>query len=220
MLVRTPKSGCLAGGGPYTVRTMPAPPESLANIPNVLSFARIPLAVLIFICIGHGWWLAALAVFSVAAFTDWLDGWWARKYGPLTLVGRNLDTVTDKILVCGTFVYLAPVESAGIPTWAAVLVLSRELLVTAVRGVIEATGQKFGADQFGKLKMGLQCAVLIGVFLLQWWRAEGFSSEVLAVLEPVQVALFWAMVAATVGSAAQYLVKAQRMLKAQGTRPA
>ncbi|QDU19369.1 CDP-diacylglycerol--glycerol-3-phosphate 3-phosphatidyltransferase [Urbifossiella limnaea] len=190
---------------------MPAP-ESLANIPNLLSFARIPLAVVLFVCVVQRWWLAGLLLFLVAAFTDWLDGWWARRFGPLTLVGRNLDTVTDKVLVCGTFVYLAPVPEAGIPTWAAVLVLSRELIVTAVRGVIEATGQKFGADWFGKLKMGFQCAVLIGVFLIQWWRTEGFSADVLALLEPVQLVLFWLMVAATVGSGVQYLVKGHRML--------
>jgi CDP-diacylglycerol---glycerol-3-phosphate 3-phosphatidyltransferase len=204
--------------GRYTVRTMPAA-ESLANIPNVLSFARIPLAVLLFVCIVHAWWLAGLFLFLVAAFTDWLDGWWARRYGPLTLVGRNLDTVTDKILVCGTFVYLVPVPDAGIPTWAAVLVLSRELLVTAVRGVIEATGQKFGADWFGKLKMGFQCAVLIGVFLTLWWEAEGLSAAVLAVLKRVQEALFWVMVGATVGSGVQYLVKGHRMLRAAYDRP-
>jgi CDP-diacylglycerol---glycerol-3-phosphate 3-phosphatidyltransferase len=198
---------------------MPAAPEPLANIPNLLSLARIPLAVLLFVCVVQRWWLAGLLLFLVAAFTDWLDGWWARRYGPLTLVGRNLDTVTDKVLVCGTFVYLAPVPEAGIPTWAAVLVLSRELLVTAVRGVIEATGQKFGADWFGKLKMGFQCAVLIGVFLIQWWKAEGFSADVLGLLEPVQVALFWLMVASTVGSGVQYLVKGHRMLKTASAPP-
>lgn len=198
---------------------MPAA-EPLANVPNLLSFARIPLAVLLFICVVHRWWLAGLLLFLVAAFTDWLDGWWARRYGPQTLVGRNLDTVTDKVLVCGTFVYLAPVPEAGIPTWAAVLVLSRELLVTAVRGVIEATGQKFGADWFGKLKMGFQCAVLIGVFLIQWWKAEGFSADVLALLEPVQLGLFWLMVASTVGSGLQYLVKGHRMLRTIPDKPA
>lgn len=191
---------------------MPVPSEPLFNAPNVLSFSRIPLAVVLFACIGYDLWLAALVVFLVATATDWVDGWWARRYGPLTLIGRNLDPLTDKVLVCGAFVYLTPVAGAGVPTWAAVLVLSRELVVTAVRGVVEATGQKFGADRFGKLKMGLQCAVLIGVFLLQWWRAEGFAPAVLALLEPVQTVLFWAMVAATVGSGVQYLVKARRML--------
>jgi CDP-diacylglycerol--glycerol-3-phosphate 3-phosphatidyltransferase len=188
------------------------PPEKLVNVPNILSLSRIPLAAVLFVCVARGWWLPALLVFLVAAFTDWLDGWWARRWGPLTMVGRNLDTVTDKVLVCGSFVYLVPVKDSGIEAWAAVLVLSRELLVTALRGMVEATGRKFGADRWGKLKMGLQCAVLIGVLLIQWWRAEGFPTAVLAVLEPTQEVLFWAMVVATVGSGVQYAAKARTVL--------
>jgi CDP-diacylglycerol--glycerol-3-phosphate 3-phosphatidyltransferase len=191
------------------------PPESLVNVPNLLSASRLPLAVALFACIVHHAWLAALIVFVVAAITDWMDGWWARKYGPLTLVGRNLDTLTDKVLVCGAFVYLIP-ENVGIDPWMVTVVVCRELIVTGIRGVVEATGHKFGADWFGKLKMVLQCAVLIGVFLIQWWRAEGFSSAVLDVLDPVQRVLVWAMLLATIGSGLQYVVKAAKVL---GPRP-
>ncbi len=191
-----------------------AAPESLFNVPNLLSAARIPLAIVLFACIDHELWLAGLIVFLVACATDWLDGWWARRYGPLTLVGRNLDPLTDKVLVCGAFIYLIPVEPAGILPWMVTVVISRELVVTGIRGIVEATGQKFGADWFGKLKMGLQCAVLIGVLLIQWGRAAGFSRNLLDVLEPVQLVLLYAMLAATIGSGVQYLVKAARLLKA------
>ena len=61
--------------------------------------------------------------------------------------------------------------------------------------------------------MVLQCAVLIGVLLIQWWQAAGLSSAVLDVLNPVQLVLLWLMLAATVGSGAQYVVKAARLLK-------
>jgi len=64
------------------------------------------------------------------------------------------------------------------------------------------------------LKMGLQCAVLIGVLLIQWLRTLGGTADLLAVLDPVQAVLLWAMLAATVGSGGQYLVKAARMLRA------
>src|SRR5215210_2742810 len=99
--------------------TAPPPPpnDPLVNVPNALSFARIPLAVVVFACTVHAMWLVALVVFVVACATDWLDGWWARKYGPLTLVGRNLDPLADKILVCGAFIYLVPVPAAGILPW-------------------------------------------------------------------------------------------------------
>jgi CDP-diacylglycerol--glycerol-3-phosphate 3-phosphatidyltransferase len=195
---------------------MPAPapssPDPLLNVPNLLSLARIPLAVVLFVCITYHAWLVGLLVFIAACITDWLDGWWARKYGPLTLVGRNLDPLADKILVCGAFIYLLLVPGAGIDPWMVVVVVGREILVTGIRGMVEATGQKFGADWFGKLKMGLQCAVVIGVLLIAWWRAAGFTPAVLDLLESAQLGLLWAMLAATVGSGAQYVVKAARML--------
>lgn len=187
--------------------------ESLLNVPNLLSFVRIPLAVALFACIVAQLWLVGLVLFIVACATDWLDGWWARRYGPLTLVGRNLDPLADKILVCGAFIYFIPVRDAGILPWMVTVVVVRELLVTGIRGMVEATGRKFGADWFGKLKMGLQCAVLIGVLLIQWGRATGFTPSVLDVLERVQVGLLWLMLAATIGSGGQYVVKAVRLLK-------
>lgn len=202
-------------GGLTPPSSPPLPPggEPLVTIPNLLSLARIPLAVVLFACIAYQAWPAALVVFLVASATDWLDGWWARQYGPLTLVGRTLDPLTDKVLVCGTFIYLLPEPGAGLDPWMVVVVVGRELVVTGVRGMVEAAGKKFGADWFGKLKMGLQCAVLIGIFLLLWWRSAGFSPEILAVLEPVQLGLLWVMLAATLGSGMQYLVKAVRLLR-------
>ncbi len=191
----------------------PAASEPLLHVPNLLSFVRIPLAVVLFVCIVYEWWLAGLIVFLVATATDWFDGWWARKYGPLTLVGRNLDPLADKVLVCGAFIYLIPVPQAGILPWMVTVVVCRELLVTGLRGMVEAAGKKFGADWFGKLKMGLQCAVLIGVLLLAWLRTLPGTSDVLAVLDPVQLVLLWAMLAATVGSGVQYVVKAARILR-------
>ena len=133
------------------------PPPRLLTTPNLLSAARVPLAVILFVCIVSSAWLAGLLVFLIAAATDWLDGWWARRYGQLTLVGRNLDPLADKVLVCGAFIYLMPVPEAGIDPWMVTVVVCRELIVTGLRGIVEATGQKFGADWFGKLKMVLQC---------------------------------------------------------------
>ena len=187
------------------------PSEPLVNVPNVLSASRVPLAVGLFACVVHQAWLLGLILFLIATATDWLDGWWARKYGPLTLVGRNLDPLADKILVCGAFIYLIPVKDAGILPWMVTVVVCREILVTGLRGMVEATGKKFGADWFGKLKMGLQCAVLIGVYLIEWLRGLG-APDALAVLEPVQLVLLWAMLLATIGSGLQYVVKAARML--------
>jgi CDP-diacylglycerol---glycerol-3-phosphate 3-phosphatidyltransferase len=192
-------------------RAMTSSPEPLLNVPNLLSFARVPLAIVLFICIAREAWLLGLIIFVLACLTDWLDGWWARRYGPLTLVGRNLDPLADKILVCGAFIYLILVKDAGIAPWMVVVVVGRELAVTGIRGMVEATGRKFGADWFGKLKMVLQCAVLIGVFLILWLQTRN-TGRLLALLEPVQILLLWAMLLATIGSGVQYVVKAARLL--------
>lgn len=191
----------------------PAAPESLLNVPNLLSLSRVPLAAVVFACIVHEAWLAGLIAFLVATATDWVDGWWARRYGPLTLVGRNLDPLTDKILVCGTFIYLISAREAGIEPWMVTVVVCRELLVTGLRGMVEATGKKFGADWFGKLKMALQCAVLIGVLLIAWLRTVAGAESLLGPLGHVQLVLLWMMLAATIGSGVQYVVKATRLLK-------
>ena len=73
---------------PHAIDFVPA--REVWCIPNLLSLSRIPLAVVLCLCISRHWWLAGLISFIVAAITDWLDGWWARKFGPLTLLGRNL----------------------------------------------------------------------------------------------------------------------------------
>ena len=200
-------------GGLASLDPPKSPPEPLLNVPNLLSAARIPLAIMLFVCVVHLAWLAGLVVFLAATATDWLDGWWARKYGPLTLVGRNLDPIADKVLVCGAFIYLIPVPAAGIDPWMVTVVVIRELVVTGIRGIVEATGKKFGADWFGKLKMGLQCAVLIGVFLIQWLRTMEGAEPITTILEPVQRVLLGLMLLATLGSGLHYLVKASRLMR-------
>jgi len=183
----------------------------LWNAPNLLSLSRLPLAAFLVACVARELWAAALATFAAAAFTDWADGWWARRYGPLTAVGRNLDPLTDKVLVAGAFISLIPVAGANVAPWVATVVVCRELLVTGLRGIVEATGQKFGADWFGKLKMVLQCAAVVGVLLIQTLRGHGETAAADA-LAPVQSLLMAAMLVATVGSAAQYGVKAAKLL--------
>jgi CDP-diacylglycerol--glycerol-3-phosphate 3-phosphatidyltransferase len=188
-------------------------PNSLLAVPNLLSLSRLPLAVVLFACISFEAWPAALGVFAVAAATDWLDGWWARRFDQQSALGRNLDPLTDKVLIGGAFIYLIPVESAGIAPWMVTVVVCRELLITGLRGMVEATGKSFGADWFGKLKTVLQCAVLVGVLLLQTLRTTGLDPAVLGVLEVAQLVLLYGMLAATVGSALQYLVKAVKLLR-------
>jgi CDP-diacylglycerol--glycerol-3-phosphate 3-phosphatidyltransferase len=185
-------------------------PVPIRNIPNLLSLSRLPLTVVLCACIAAAAWPAALAVFVAAALTDWLDGWWARRFNQGTPLGRSLDPLTDKVLIGAAFIFLIPVPEAGIAPWMVAVVICRELLVTGLRGMVEATGQKFGADWFGKLKTVLQCATLIGALLLQ---SLGEANPLAEFLKPAHRVLLYAMLAATVGSMVQYAVKAARLLR-------
>src|SRR5262245_7297079 len=108
------------------------------NVPNLLSLSRLPLAALLFVLIAKGIWPGALVVFLVAALTDWLDGWWARRFNQGSALGRALDPLTDKVLVCGAFIFLIPGVEAGLTPWMVTIVVARELLVTGIRGMVES----------------------------------------------------------------------------------
>jgi len=138
--------------------------EPLLNVPNQLTTARIVLAIVMFVLLSQGWYKTSFALFVVTAGTDWLDGYWARKYHQITQLGRVLDPFADKLFICGTFIYLAAVapladgtSPSGIATWMAVVVTGRELLVTTLRTFVEQQGGDFSAKWIGKWKMALQC---------------------------------------------------------------
>jgi len=186
--------------------------SELLNVPNLLSFSRVPLTVVLCAAIAAEWWLVALLTFALAAFTDWLDGWWARKFNQLSAVGRALDPLTDKVLIASAFIFLIPVEKSGIHPWMVAVVVVREVLITGLRGIVEATGKSFGADWFGKLKTVLQCAVLIGVLLPKTLVANDWLSTVVPAIELLQLGLLVSMLVATVGSGCQYFVRAAKLL--------
>jgi CDP-diacylglycerol---glycerol-3-phosphate 3-phosphatidyltransferase len=187
--------------------------SSFWNVPNVLTLSRLPLAVVLFVCISYEAWFAALVIFGIAALTDWIDGWWARRFNQQSAFGRVFDPLTDKILLGGAFIFLIPVPEAGMKAWMATVIICRELLITGVRGYVESLGKKFGADWFGKLKTVLQCvslAVILGVLSV---RGQSWAENHLALLEALQFALLYAMLAATVGSGVQYCWRAVWLLR-------
>lgn len=188
-------------------------PSPLWNVPNLLSLSRLPLAAVLCACVSFAWWWPALVTFCVAAFTDWLDGWWARKFGPLSPAGRHLDPLTDKVLIATAFLFLIPVEGSGVTPWVVAVVIVRELLITGLRGIVEAAGKQFGADWFGKLKTVLQCAVLVAVLLRQAAIGSGVQEIIFSLLTYTTTALVWMMLVATVGSALQYVWKASKLLR-------
>jgi CDP-diacylglycerol--glycerol-3-phosphate 3-phosphatidyltransferase len=136
-------------------------PPKVLNVPNQLTLARLVLSIVVFGMIGLRWYAWATATFILAASTDWIDGYYARKYGQVTKLGRILDPFVDKIIICGAFIFLVAEPHSGIHAWMAVLVVAREILVTALRAYIEQRGGDFSANMSGKLKMVFQCVAVV-----------------------------------------------------------
>jgi CDP-diacylglycerol--glycerol-3-phosphate 3-phosphatidyltransferase len=187
-----------------TMLKAPRPP--VFNLPNQLTAARFVLALVLFALIECGLWIACIAVFALAALTDWLDGYLARKQGLTSTLGRNLDPLVDKVLICGAFIFLLPIASAGIYAWMVTVIVSRELIITSLRSFLENRGATFGADWLGKIKMVLQCAALFSIFLTLQVPVE-------ASLLWMRTVLVYAMLAATALSGLQYLWRAAHLLR-------
>src|SRR5438552_13765879 len=120
------------------------------NLPNQLTAARFVLAIVLFALIEVEQWIACIVVFALAAVTDWLDGYFARKQGLVSTLGRNLDPLVDKVVICGAFIFLLTEPRAGLVPWMVTVVVARELIITSLRSFLEHQGATFGADWLGK----------------------------------------------------------------------
>jgi CDP-diacylglycerol--glycerol-3-phosphate 3-phosphatidyltransferase len=135
------------------------------NVPNALSSLRLLLAIVVCFLIESQSYFLGMICFLVAASTDWIDGWWARKFNQVTKLGRILDPFVDKIIICGAMIALVGVVNSPLRPWMATIVVGRELLVTSLRGMIESQGGDFSAKWMGKWKMVLQCAAVVAVLI-------------------------------------------------------
>jgi CDP-diacylglycerol--glycerol-3-phosphate 3-phosphatidyltransferase len=165
-----------------------------------------------------GYYWTSFVLFIIAAGTDWLDGYYARKYGMVTTLGRILDPFADKVIICGTFMFLAADPGMadvkfGLRTWMVVVVVARELLVTTLRSFIEERGGDFSAKWSGKIKMVLQCiAAGACIFYLTY---EGTSTKAPLWVWLTLVGFVWAAVISTIYSGAIYVVAAIKQLQEQ-----
>ena len=181
--------------------------SKVMNLPNQLTSVRLALSLVLIGLIHFDWYWASFWVFLVAATTDWLDGYLARKYNLVTMLGRILDPFVDKIIMCGTFISLAAKPGSGVEAWLAVVIMGREMLVTALRSFLEQQGADFSASLAGKLKMVIQCvAAALSLFCLA--RKETSGIFWLALVVSV-----WASLAITIYSGAGYVRKAIGLLK-------
>lgn len=191
------------------------------NLPNAITLSRLVLTV-VFVAatsagglVGH---VIALVSFTIAAASDWLDGYLARKLGLVTPLGKLLDPLADKILVCAAFVYFS---ATGLcPVWATSLIIGREFLVTGLRQIAIEAGQVLAADNLGKWKTTFQLIFCItglvwltfsplanpGPFTRFWVSLSNPESW----LMPLSL---WAAVALTAISGFNYLWSSRNLLR-------
>lgn len=121
---------------------------------------------------GLGDWIA-LVSFVIAAISDFVDGYLARRWNQITPMGKLMDPLADKVLVCSAFVYLSAENLC--PVWVTVLIIAREFLVTGLRQIAVEAGHVMAADRLGKWKTCMQLTYCITC--LVWFAFRQLPSE-------------------------------------------
>ena len=180
------------------------------NLPNSLTLVRIfliPLLVVVLltnfegaVIFGVGKELVAAAIFAVAALTDWLDGFLARRRKQVTTFGQLMDPLADKLLITAALVSLVQMGLA--PAWMVAVILGRELGVTVLRSVAYSKGVTLAASSLGKAKMMTQVFAILTLILGREHLQQFFVLG--------QVALWMAVVTALV-SAGEYYARFMRV---------
>jgi CDP-diacylglycerol--glycerol-3-phosphate 3-phosphatidyltransferase len=204
-------------------------------LPNALTILRLLLAGVFFLVLNqyrypHAssailWW--AMAVHILAALTDVADGFLARRWHAESAFGRIMDPFCDKVLNLGALIYLAgprfvdpaAVQSffnmiSGVYPWMVVVMLARELLVTGIRGEMEAHGVNFGAKLSGKLKTLFQS---VGIPFILGIVALGPNEPGHEWMSWVREFFAYGMVLTTVLSGIPYIASAAKMSRQTGT---
>ena len=189
--------------------TTPAPPPIL-NIPNILTLARIaaiPLMAVLLLSPTQpaGFWAAAL--FSLASITDWLDGYLARRMGIVTVFGKFLDPIADKLIVMAALIMILPF--GRVPAWMVLVILGREIIITGLRGIASSEGIVIQASDLGKYKTIFQIVAIIGLLLhydYNW--LFGIDHQLVHVnMHNVGMFFLWIATLLTVWSGVDYLAR-------------
>ncbi|KUK14251.1 MAG: CDP-diacylglycerol--glycerol-3-phosphate 3-phosphatidyltransferase [Synergistetes bacterium] len=141
--------------------------------------------------------LASLILFSVASLTDYLDGRIARAKKIITDAGKILDPIADKILITGAFVSF--VQLGKVPAWIAIVVITREFLVTGLRTLAANKSIIISASFFGKAKMFLQTIAVFTILL-------GFN-------ETITLIVLWTTAIVTILSGLDYFIKNKEIIR-------
>lgn len=175
------------------------------NMPNKLTVFRVVLTPLFMGAMLWTTWkphyFVAVALFSIASITDYIDGSMARKSGQVTTFGKFLDPLADKILTTAALLCLLTVNYCSV--WVLMLVISRDFLVSSVRLVAMGEGKVVAANMWGKVKTSLQMVFIIAVIAMMGFQEAGLFTAV--PMKLVSNILMWALAAITVLSGVIYV---------------
>lgn len=170
---------------------------TISNKLTIFRIVLVPFFVWLMIADFSNANIYAMLIFAIASFTDYLDGYLARKRNEITNFGKFADPIADKILVVSALVCL--VERAIVPSWAVIIIIAREFIVSGLRMSAAAQNVVIAADKFGKMKTVVQ---MIAIILL----ITGISVQSINIYYIPQI-LFYFSVVLTVFSGCSYIIK-------------
>lgn len=190
-------------------------PHPIFNVPNILTMTRIaaiPLlaGLLMSPSQSAGFWAAT--VFALASITDWLDGYLARRMGIVTVFGKFLDPIADKLIVMAALIMILPYDR--VPAWMVLVILGREIIITGLRGIASSEGIVIQASDLGKFKTIFQIVAIIGLLLHYNYNWLFGIPHSLLVVNMHNVGMFYLWIATllTVWSGMDYLIRFVRVI--------
>lgn len=182
------------------------------NLPNALTLLRIflvPFLVVVLLTKFTAREFVGLAIFLVAAITDFFDGWLARRRNQTTKLGALLDPIADKLLMSAAFISLVEMDPLHVPAWMVVIIIGREFAVSGLRSIAAQQGVTIAASPLGKGKMVSQ-VIAISLLIL------GYELGQFRVIGKVAL---WGVVFFALVSGVDYFIKfARAVLRDQPTR--
>jgi len=183
--------------------------NQVINLPNSITAFRFVLSAVLAgmltldqtVWLGFGAWL----VFSAAAISDWVDGYFARLYKSVTVLGQLMDPLADKVLVTSALIMLIPL--GRVPAWLVLLIICREIIITGLRGIAASSGIVVAASGLGKIKSIVQ---YIGIGTLI------FPLDLLPLpfLHQVGLGILYVALVLTIWSGIDYFLKLQQIFLA------
>jgi CDP-diacylglycerol---glycerol-3-phosphate 3-phosphatidyltransferase len=178
--------------------------------PNSLTLYRImtvPIITILLIFPNRYSNFIAAIIFSSAAITDYLDGFYARRRGLVSTFGKFMDPIADKLLICSAFIML--VSHGWAPGWLVCVIVAREIAVTGLRSVISDKGEDVSASNLGKYKTGFQIAAAIP--LIFHYRYFGLQ------MHAIGTVMLWGALVFTVWSGLDYFIRFRKLFLSDGS---